>query len=481
MESFDAAVIGGGLLGCFAARNLARYDIGTVLIDAAEDVCTGISKANTAIVYSGCDNRPGSLKAGLAVRANARFAALCAELEVPFVRCGSLMTSEGPNADAVLRKKLSSAQRSLVPGVRIVSGDEAREIEPALCSGLSSALYVPTTGTVNPWYLCYAAFENAVKNGCTVKLNTKLLSIKRSGEKYVLETDRGEISVRAVINCAGLGADRVHEMLFEPSVRIFPDAGDYIVLRRGASELCRIIQREPENGGKGTSIVPSTDGSILAGPTERPVCAAEPAAVAEGEIEKIGSAVSALLPGISGGEMIRSFAAVRPNPRRVVFRNGEYLPDDRDVSSFVIERPEGGFISFIGIKTPGMTCADELGLLAAEAVSSFLGRRKRDDFDPHQEASPHMREMSLQERIKKTSADVRYANIICLCEKISEGEILNAIRRGAVTVDGVKRRCGALMGQCQGSRCRYEIAELLSRELSQPAAFFLGESGACHG
>lgn len=463
MESFDAAVIGGGLLGCFAARNLSRYDIKAVLIEAAEDVCTGISKANTAIVYSGCDNRPGSLKAELTVRANARFDALCAELEVPFLRCGSLMTSEGPNADDVLKKKLRNAAQSIVPGARIVSGAEARAMEPALKEGLSSALFVPTTGTVNPWHLCYAAYENAVQNGCSAKLGTKLLGVRRSGERYVLETDGGEINVRAVVNCAGLNADRVHEMLFEPSVRIFPDSGDYAVYRRGSLQLGHIIQREPEDGGKGTSIVPATDGGILSGPTERPACPV-PTAASREDIEKVRSAVSALLPGLSREEMIRSFAAVRPNPRRVTFRNGEYLPDDRDISSFVIERPEGGFVSFIGVKTPGMTCADELGRLAAEALSRHLGCREREDFDPHR-AVPVLRQ----------------SGIVCLCEKIGEAEIIDAIRRGAVSIDGVKRRCGALMGECQGSRCRYDIARILSRELSLPAAHFLGETGEYNG
>lgn len=479
MESFDAAIIGGGLVGCFAARALTRYDIRTVLIESAEDVCTGISKANTAIVYSGCDNRPGSLKAGLTVSANARFDELCAELEVPFVRCGSLMTGKGPNADAVLRRKLLNAQKSSVPGARIISGSEAREIEPALGPGLSSALFLPSTGTVNPWYFCYAAYENAVQNGCAVRLNTKLLSVRRSQGKYVLETDRGEFTVRSVVNCAGLSADKVHEMLFQPCFRIFPDGADYVVFRRGCSELGHIIQHEPEDGEKGTNIVPTTDGSILAGPTERPLCA-EPSAALHGEIEKIDSAVSRLLPGLSGAEMIRSFGAVRPHPHRVVLKDGEYVPDGSDIGSFVIERPESGFISFIGLKTPGMTCAEALGSLAAKAVSEHLGRGLRDDFDPHRASAPRLRDSALKARIEKAASDGRYANIVCLCEKISEGEIIDAIRRGAVSVDGVKRRCGALMGECQGSRCRYEIAGMLSRELSLPVSLFLGEEGQ-HG
>ena len=150
MRGFDVVVIGGGLLGCFAARNLSRYQLHIALIEAREDVCTGVSRANTAIVYPGCDHKPGTLKAEMTVRANARFAGLCAELDVPFSRCGSLMLSFGPRADAVLRKKLQNGRENGVPGLRLLSADEAYRLEPSLAPGLSTALYSPTAGTVNP-------------------------------------------------------------------------------------------------------------------------------------------------------------------------------------------------------------------------------------------------------------------------------------------------------------------------------------------
>ena len=182
MERFDAAVIGGGLLGCFTARELARFDLRVLLIEAAEDVCTGISKSNTAIVYTGFDSRPGSLKAALTARANAAFGELCAELGVTFSRCGSLMTACGPAAAAVLEKKLRNAEKSRIPGVSLISGAEARELEPALSERVQSALYAENTGTVSPWSLCFAAFENARANGFTnnIKHERGVLSMARS-------------------------------------------------------------------------------------------------------------------------------------------------------------------------------------------------------------------------------------------------------------------------------------------------------------
>ena len=268
MKDFDVLVIGGGLLGCFAARNLCRRKLHIAVLEAREDVCTGISRANTAIVYPGYDHKPGTLKAEMTVRANARFDALCRELDVPFSRCGSLMVSCGPQADAVLRKKYESGLLLGVPGMRLLSGEEARRMEPALAEGVTSALYAPTAGTVNPWELGIAACENAAANGAELCLNTRVLNLRRTAEGYRVETDRGDYSCRAVVNCAGLTADRVQQLLFPTPVHIAPDAADYLILDRAAkNKPAHIIQYEPEDGGKGLSAVPTVEGSLLLGPS----------------------------------------------------------------------------------------------------------------------------------------------------------------------------------------------------------------------
>ena len=207
-KELDVVVIGGGLLGCFAARNLCRWKLNIALLEEREDVCTGISRANTAIVYPGYDHKPGSLKAELCVRANGRFDDLCRQLDVPFSRCGSLMVSFGERADAILKKKYENGLSLGVPGLRLLTGAEAGEMEPTLAEGVSSALYAPTTGTVNPWELGIAACENAAANGAELCLNTRVLGIERTTEGYRVETDRGSFSCRAVVNCAGLIPER---------------------------------------------------------------------------------------------------------------------------------------------------------------------------------------------------------------------------------------------------------------------------------
>ena len=271
MKYFDTAVIGGGVLGCFAARNLMRWNISAVLIEGEGDVCTGVTRSNTSIVYAGYDNKVGSLKAEMTVRGNADMDRLCAELEVPFHRCGSLMVSTGPGADKVLQKKFDHGVQSGVPGLRLISGDEARELEPMLASNITTALHAPSTGTVNPWQLGIAACENALHNGCEAMLGSRVAAIHRDGAGYVIETGRESIHCKVILNCAGLSADKVQELLFEPTIRLVPDGADFLILDKRAAKPGCIIFQESEEKGKGVTAVPTVDGNLLLGPSQRPL------------------------------------------------------------------------------------------------------------------------------------------------------------------------------------------------------------------
>lgn len=455
MRDFDVIVIGGGLLGCFAARNLCRFKLHIALIEAREDVCTGVSRANTAIVYPGYDHKPGTLKAVMTVRANEAFGRLCKELDVPFSRCGSLMVSFGEKADAVLKKKYENGRTMGVPGLRLLTGEEAREREPSLAPGVSSALYAPTAGTVNPWELGIAASENAAANGAELCLNTRVLNIRQTSDGYRIETDQDAFSCRAVINCAGLEADRVQGLFCRPPVRIAPDAADYLIVDKAAEHKpTHIIEYEPEDGGKGFNAVPTVEGSLLLGPSEREN-EVNFAVSAEG-LSFVRERAAFVLSGLDLNETIRSFAAVRPNPQR---------EDGSSIGSFVIENPAPGFWSLIGIKTPGLTCADELGRYMAERVAVSLIAPQNDGFCFRRQGFPKARHMGPEQRAAAVRTNPDYGEIICICEDVTKAEVLEAIRRGAVTTDGLKRRTGACMGRCQGGRCQQKLAELLAREL----------------
>lgn len=433
MKEFDAIVIGGGILGCFTARNLRRWNISVLLLEQEDDICKGITRANSAIIYPGYDNKPGSLKASMTVRGNRTMDSLCAELEVPFSRCGSLLVTYEESAIAKLEKKLRDGQANGVPGLQLLDGSAAKTMEPMLKPGVAAALYAPGTGTVNPWQLGIAAFENALQNGAAALMNEAVSAIRKSQGGYIVETNRETYACRSVFNCAGLSADRVQEMAFPPSVRLELDSAEYLVLDQLAEKPGRIIFHQAEGSEKGITAVPCVEGNLLIAGVRRDM--AVPFATTREGLEELRHATLDLLPTADLSQVIRSFGAVRPNPRMA---NGKNLHD------FCIENPAPGFYSLLGIKTPGLTCANELGLYLAEKAAAYLEATVNPDFDPHRKAI-------------RTEDD----EIICQCEQITKSAILEAIRRGAVTADGVKRRVGSGTGRCQGSRCRWKIEQLL--------------------
>jgi glycerol-3-phosphate dehydrogenase len=469
-RAFDAVVVGGGVLGCFAARNLTRCDLRVALLERREDVCTGISRANTAVIYTGYDTKPGTLKTELCVRANDHFETLCGELGVAFSRCGSLMVGYGPEADGVIREKFAQGAENGVRGLRLLTGAEVRDLEPDLAPGVSSGLYAPGTGTANPWELGIAAYENAVRNGCRPFLNTGVTGIAPAEGGYRLETDRGPFFARAVVNCAGLFADAVQEFVCAPSVRIFPEKADYIVLDESTeSRIRHIIFHEPEDGGKGLTIVPTTEGNLLLGPSELPGGDRETFSTTEAGLDFIRRLCGTVVPGLDLGRTIRSFGALRPNPYHVRREDGGWVRSDKSISNFMLTEPRPNFFSLIGIKTPGLTCADELGRYVADKLADRFSAAPNAAFDPVRAPILRLHGLSPAERTALVKKDPAYGRIVCRCRDVSEGEILEAIRRGAGTVDGVKRRTGAGMGRCQGGFCMERVMALLSRELGIPA------------
>ena len=462
MKSFDVAVIGGGLLGCFVARSLCRYELKTVLIERQEDLCRGISRANSAIVYPGYDNKPGSLKAQMTVRQNAYFDRLCDELDVDFIRRGSLLLSYDEACDGVLERKLRQGLENGVPELRLVSGEEAMALEPRLSTMPRAALYCPGTGTVNPWQLGIAAFENALENGLDAMLGTSVLGIEKSGGGYIIKSDREEVSCRAVINCAGLHAHKVREMLFEPELRIFPDASDFLVFDKHAPRPDMILFEERPTG-KALTLVPTVEGNLLLESSLREL-EGEAFAFKTERWAALVAQARMITDCVSEDNIIRSFGAVRPNLRYVKKVGDEYVPSDKDISSFALDRPEPGFLSLMGIKTPGLSCANELGLYAARTIAEYLCAGENKAFNPRHRGITRLSRLSEPEREKLISAEPDYADIVCLCEGISRAEIKQAIARGARDVEGVKRRLGTSMGPCQGSRCNYAISKMLEAE-----------------
>ena len=472
-------IIGAGLIGCFAARALSEYDIDITVLERSGDVCTGISKAGTGIVYAGYDNQPDTLKSSMCISGNRNFDELCRTLDVRYNRCGSLMLSYGPEADERIQRKLENGRIGGIVGLRLISRDEALELEPHINPNISTALYSEVTGTVNPWELCIAAYESAVSNGAEFRFNETVCGLHRdanvagsnadsvkyppSGSRtFIVETDQGSYRADAVINCAGLNADSIRELCERPCIRIVPTAADYLVTDKNLSGyINHIIFHEPETKSKGLTIVPTVDGNLLIGGTERERGndAGFSATSLQG-IDALKKLCGQILPDMPLDRFIRSYACSRSNPF-YVDETGKILSEKKSISELKLIE-ENGLYSFIGVKTPGMTMAAELGRYVTNRIlEGFENVMKRSDYKPYRSSIVRPQSMPDEEREAFISTHPEYGKIICRCECVSEGEIREAIRRGANTIEAVKRRTSSGMGRCQGSYCRQQIIQML--------------------
>ena len=467
MVKTDVLIIGAGLLGCFAAREMKRYDADVTVLEKESDVCRCISKANTGIIYSGYDNRPGTRKQKLCVSANADFDRLCSELDVPFSRPGSILVGYGPKADAVILRKHNDGIAGGVGGLRLLSGREAEEMEPALAKGITSALYAPSTGTVDPWELGIAAYENARRNGASFVFGNCVTDIRRENDGFIIVAGSETYRAGAVINAAGLQSDSVREMAEEPLVRLYPAAADYIVLDRpAASAVSHIIFHEGEDG-KGLTIVPTVDGSLLIGPTRRGVSDDEAAAPGmrtdkEG-LEQLKELCRNIAPGIDMSQQIRTFGSLRPDPYYVSVQDGGIIRRTDSIKDVTLLE-EDGLISLIGIKTPGLTIADGLGILVSDMAAAHAGCTDTNrSFDPHRKGITRVKDLSEGQRADLIAREPGYGEIVCPCMDITAAEVQDAISRGAFDYESVKRRTGAGFGRCQGSRCRRRITDMIEK------------------
>lgn len=459
IESVDIVIIGAGVLGCFAARALSAYDLKTIVLEKREDVCTMISKANTGIVYAGYDMHPDSLKAEMTVKANGEFAHLCEELGVPFYRCGSLMISYGPNGDRSLEKKLEHGKKNNVPGLQIISGKEAEQMEPNLKEGISKALLADTTGVVNPWELGIAVFENARANGVSFHLQEEVKSCESVNDGMIVTASAGNglmgqekiYHAKYVINCAGSDAAAVREMAFSKTIGIHHTRANYLVYEQGKERtVSRVVFYEPEEKDKALTIVPTLDRHLIIGATETDSNEMPTYATDSKDLDQLLRFTKDILPGMDASTLLNQFGSARPNP---------YLYDDPSahLSDFNIMEDDR-MISLIGIKTPGITCAVELGKLAAKkAIEQIEGVKENPSFDPIRIPPRPFSVLGYNSKVD--------GPILCACNLVTEKMIRDAIQRGASTINGIRRRTGAGMGRCQGAECEEAILKILAEEL----------------
>lgn len=456
----DCIIIGAGVTGCAIARELSRYDLDVLVLERSSDVCEGTSKANSGIVHAGYDAKPGTLKAKLNVRGNLMMEELSRELDFPFKRDGSLVLSFDEKGIDRLKDLYDQGQQNGVKDLKILTGDEARELEPALSDEVTAALYAPTGGIVCPFNLTIALAENAYVNGVGFKLNTEVLNIKKITDGYLIETSDGEYEARAVVNAAGVYAAVFHNMISEKKLNIIPRKGEYCLFDKTVGGLAKhTIFQLPTKYGKGVLVTPTVHGNLLVGPT----------AVDIDDFEGVNTTSEGL-----ADLLVRGALSVKQLPTRQIITSFAGLRAHEEGGDFVIGEAEDapGFFDAAGIESPGLSCAPAIGEYLAQQIADKLSAKKKESFISERKGIPSMALASPEEKQKLIAENPLYANVVCRCETVTEGEIVDSINRplGATTLDGVKRRTRAGMGRCQAGFCSPKTVEILARELGRDIA-----------
>ena len=451
---YDVIIIGAGVSGAAAARELSRYNAKICVIEKEEDVCCGTSKANSAIVHAGYDAKEGSLMAKLNVRGNAMMEQLSKELDFPFQRIGSLVVCRDEADMTNLKALYDRGVANGVPGLRILSREEVHEMEPNLEDDICAALYAPSAGIVCPFNLNIALAENANANGVEFKFDTEVTDLKKSGDIWEVHTNQGVFETKYVVNAAGVYADKFHNMVSDKKIHITPRRGDYCLLDKSAgSHVSHTIFALPGKYGKGILISPTVHGNLLLGPTAIDIEDKEGTNTTREGLDQVIAGANLNVKNIPMRQVITSFAGLRAH---------------EDGHEFIIEEVEDakGFIDCAGIESPGLTSSPAIGEMVADLLKEKMHLEEKKDFIATRKGVLNPGTLSKEERAALIKEKPEYGNIICRCEMVTEGEIIDAIRRplGAKSLDGVKRRTRAGMGRCQAGFCSPRTMEILARE-----------------
>ena len=455
---YDVIIIGSGVAGAASARELSRYKVNACVLEKEDDVCCGTSKANSAIVHAGYDAANGSLMAKLNVRGNEMMEELSKELDFPFKRNGSLVLCRAeedmPNLQALYERGIKNGVKEL----RIISKEEVKAMEPNITDDVVAALYAPTGGIVCPFNLNIALAENANVNGVDFKFNTEVQNIKKVDDHFEIETNNGLYEAKYVVNAAGVYADKFHNMVSEKKIHITPRRGDYCLLDKTAGgHVSKTIFALPGKMGKGILVTPTVHGNLLLGPTGIDIEDKEGVNTTAEGLNEVLTKSALNVKNIPTRQVITSFAGLRAH---------------EDNHEFIIEEVADckGFIDCAGIESPGLTSAPAIGEMVANILKDLMGLEEKEDFVATRKGVLNPEDLTKEERVQLIKENPAYGNIICRCEMITEGEIIDAIKRplGARSLDAVKRRTRAGMGRCQSGFCSPRTMEILSRELNVP-------------
>lgn len=466
---YDVVIIGAGVTGCASARELSRYQLHICVVDKEEDVCCGTSKANSGIVHSGIDCRPGTLMAEMNLRGSQLMEPLSKELDFEFKRNGSLILCF---SQADMQRLYALYQQGIankVPGIRIIDSAALHAMEPNISKEAIAAIYAPSSGIVCPFGMNIAMAENAAANGVEFQFDTEVTKITRMPDGYQLDTNNGQIKARCIVNAAGVYADKFHNMVSSRKIHITPRRGEYCLLDKSEKTVSRTIFQLPGRYGKGVLVTPTVHGNILLGPTATDHEDKDSTDTTADGLAALCESARRSVPSIPLRQIITSFSGSRAH---------------EDSHEFIIEEVKDApyFVDAAGIESPGLTSAPAIGIRVAGIVTGLLQPARNPNFHAARTGILNPKNLSEDAYAALIKENPAYGNIVCRCEMITEGEIIDAATRplGAKSLDGVKRRTRAGMGRCQAGFCTPKTMEILARIKNVPQSAITKNGGRSH-
>lgn len=452
---YDVAIIGSGITGSACAYFLSKYRLKIAVIEKNNDVCCGTTKANSAIIHAGYDPHPETLMAKLNVKGSEMAKEICAKLDVPYNQIGSLVVAFSEEEAKTVEELFERGNANGVPDLKILNREELKEAEPMISDEALCALYAPSAAIVNPWEYGLAMAETAVRNGAEVLLESEVTSIKKENGVFKITAGEKEIEAKYVINAAGVNCDDVHNMIAPPKFRVIPSAGEYYLLDKSEGKRARhVIFQCPNKDGKGVLVSPTVHGNLIVGPNAD-ARDKDDTSTKTRCLDFVREKAVKSVPSINFRENIRNFTGVRAAT---------------DIDDFIIEFACEGFLDLAGIKSPGLSAAPAIAELAVKMLGeSGLVLEEKESFTDERThlRFKHLSDEEKNNAVKKNSA---YGRVICRCETITEGEIIDALNSPIppVSLDGIKRRAGTGMGRCQGGFCGPKVLEIMAKYKNEP-------------
>lgn len=452
---YDVAIIGSGITGSACAYFLSKYRLKIAVIEKNNDVCCGTTKANSAIIHAGYDPHPETLMAKLNVKGSAMAKEICAKLDVPYNQIGSLVVAFSEEEAKTVEELFERGNANGVPDLKILNREELKEAEPMISDEALCALYAPSAAIVNPWEYGLAMAETAVRNGAEILLESEVTSIKKENGVFKITAGEKEIEAKYVINAAGVNCDDVHNMIAPPKFRVIPSAGEYYLLDKSEGKRARhVIFQCPNKDGKGVLVSPTVHGNLIVGPNAD-ARDKDDTSTKTSCLDFVREKAVKSVPSINFRENIRNFTGVRAAT---------------EIDDFIIEFACEGFLDLAGIKSPGLSAAPAIAELAVKMLGeSGLALEEKESFTDERThlRFKHLSDEEKNNAVKKNSA---YGRVICRCETITEGEIIDALNSPIppVSLDGIKRRAGTGMGRCQGGFCGPKVLEIMAKYKNEP-------------